>query len=404
MMAVGGHDPTFHGDWCDETMECLTCRVCRDTLKDPRILECGHTFCLVCIQTVYLGYPEGLNSALCPLCKTRFFPKGRNAGNFPKNYVAMDCLATLKKYDNEERVDPEQEHCEMCEDVDVVQATFYCVECSRYLCRQCEKKHRRLHAAHVSMDLNDIRDTKVHDLLRSHKEDDDCPDHPGSKMTRFCVPCKTPVCEHCYQTPKHRQHRTSPLGAAVESVQHDLSRLRMDVEQHIKELEKCRAYWTNMHGKLEDTHQSMLEKANARAQEIHEMINIKQKRTINEIESYYTATNTDIRGQLDNLEAYLRNNRDLLDKTRAVETVGSACQKLKELTSLTEQLTQNRKQKITWPSTFYKHSIQFLPFRYKKLAARPGIGVVVGKHDYFLLHHYWTFKKISSEDIIASRV
>ncbi|XP_060076643.1 E3 ubiquitin-protein ligase TRIM56-like [Ylistrum balloti] len=402
-MAVGGHDPNLHRDLCEEAKECLTCRVCQDTLKDPRILECGHTFCLVCIQTVYLRYPEGINSALCPLCKTRFFPKGQNAGNFPKNYVVMDCLSMLEKHDQPDGEDPEGESCEICDETETVPATNYCVECSRYLCLKCDKKHQKLHAMHHSMNLEDIRDTQVYDLLRSHKEDDDCPDHPGSKMTRFCVPCKKPVCEQCCQVSTHQHHRTSPVSSTVETVQRDLSRLISDIEKNFKELEKCRAYWTHLHGKLEGTHQSMREKAISRTRELHDMINNKRDKTLNEIEMHYTEKNSEMRQQLNQLEADLGTFRNLLEKARAVQTVGSACQKLKEVKSIQEQLKQSRPV-ICWPATFYKHSIQFSPFQYKKLTDRDGIGHVTGKHDYFLFHHYWTLKKITTEDIIVSPV
>ncbi|XP_033725057.1 tripartite motif-containing protein 2-like [Pecten maximus] len=399
-MAVGGPNPNFIGDLCEETKECLSCRVCRDTLKDPRILECGHTFCLVCIQRVYMEYPEGVNSALCPLCKTRFFPKGKNAGNFPKNYVVMDCLSMLEKYDQEEKEEiPEDEICEMCDDAETVAATTYCVECCRYLCQKCEKKHRRLHAEHVSVNLNEIRDTKLYDLLRSHKEDEDCPDHPGSRMTRFCVPCKKPVCEQCCQLPSHQRHRTSPVSSTVESVQRDISRLINDVEKVSKELEKCRAYWSRLHEKLEDSHESMRNKAIKRAQELRVMIDNKKDSTLRQIETCYTEKNADIKVHLDQLEVDISNHKNLLEMARAVQTVGSACQKFKELKSLQEQLAQSRPE-IHWPSTFYRHSIHFSPYRYGKLTDRQGIGDVNSKYDSFLFYNYWTLKKITVETII----
>ncbi|XP_069101938.1 E3 ubiquitin-protein ligase TRIM45-like isoform X2 [Argopecten irradians] len=399
-MAVGGQGPML--DLCEETRECLTCRVCRDTLKDPRILECGHTFCLVCIQTVYLNYDDGIRSALCPLCKTRFFPKGQNAGNFPKNYVVMDCLSMLEKYDEEGRDIPEDEQCEMCDDTEAVQATNYCVECSRYLCRKCEKKHRRLHAAHVAMDLNEIRDTKIYGLLRSCKDDEDCPDHPGFRMTRFCVPCRKPVCDQCCLS-SHERHRASPLTSTVESAQRDISRLEEGIERTLKELEKCRAYWAYLHSKLEGSHNSMREKANMRAQELHAMIDDKKDATLRQIESCYTEKNADMTSHLDQLEADLSYHRNMLEKARAVQAVGSACQKLKELKTLREQFVRSRPE-IHWPSTFYRHSVQFSPYRYGKLTDREGIGDVNTKYDYFLFHHYFTFKKITAETISTGSV
>lgn len=55
--------------WCDE--DTFVCSVCLETLKDPATLPCGHSYCLVCIQSHWdkIG-SKGQYS--CPQCRQVF--------------------------------------------------------------------------------------------------------------------------------------------------------------------------------------------------------------------------------------------------------------------------------------------------------------------------------------------
>lgn len=47
--------------------EALTCSICLDTFRDPRILKCRHTFCLSCLHNLYrTSYSKFIK---CPNCK-----------------------------------------------------------------------------------------------------------------------------------------------------------------------------------------------------------------------------------------------------------------------------------------------------------------------------------------------
>jgi tetratricopeptide (TPR) repeat protein len=45
------------------------CAICLSQPLNPKQLGCGHTFCTDCIDQVRLRAHQGLNSALCPLCR-----------------------------------------------------------------------------------------------------------------------------------------------------------------------------------------------------------------------------------------------------------------------------------------------------------------------------------------------
>ncbi|CAL2034576.1 unnamed protein product [Caenorhabditis brenneri] len=92
----------------EEIMKCLECPVCYSTYKGiPRILQCGHTFCLECLNQLHIRKcstcwrvfaPGGhtfcntclkqlVSSAKCPICCKVFVP-----GNATLNYALMNVI------------------------------------------------------------------------------------------------------------------------------------------------------------------------------------------------------------------------------------------------------------------------------------------------------------------------
>ena len=47
----------------------MKCPVCKEILVDPCTLQCGHTFCQLCLACIVLKTSEPPSSRSCPLCK-----------------------------------------------------------------------------------------------------------------------------------------------------------------------------------------------------------------------------------------------------------------------------------------------------------------------------------------------
>ena len=70
--------------------ELTNCPVCTEHYHDPRVLPCGHTFCLKCIRAWRPG-----NKLACALCKRFFTMPASGVDDLPKNYVAANLLRKL---------------------------------------------------------------------------------------------------------------------------------------------------------------------------------------------------------------------------------------------------------------------------------------------------------------------
>lgn len=58
--------------WTEE--ETLLCSVCLDILKEPATLPCGHSYCLVCIQS-HWDKRDSNGQYSCPQCRQIFNPR-----------------------------------------------------------------------------------------------------------------------------------------------------------------------------------------------------------------------------------------------------------------------------------------------------------------------------------------
>uniref|UniRef100_A0A3P9LVE2 Si:ch211-1n9.6 n=1 Tax=Oryzias latipes TaxID=8090 RepID=A0A3P9LVE2_ORYLA len=53
----------------DAAEDGLKCPVCQDFFTEPVTLECGHDFCLTCIQEVWETDPPSKGPFFCPECQ-----------------------------------------------------------------------------------------------------------------------------------------------------------------------------------------------------------------------------------------------------------------------------------------------------------------------------------------------
>ena len=123
------------------------CPICTETLRDPRVLSCQHTFCLGCLEQY--GKQNAMlprNKMSCPLCREKCVIPSGKFSNLPKNFVIDQLLDARKASDINETM----HHCDVClrdhpeEESKEVQALRFCVECEENMCGPCSIKHQKM--------------------------------------------------------------------------------------------------------------------------------------------------------------------------------------------------------------------------------------------------------------------
>jgi len=200
------------------------CVICAGDLSDARVLPCGHTFCLKCIdkwnQSKTAG--EKVSCAIC--CKEFEIPEGGTAA-LAKNCL-VEKLLEVKKLSA--TLSQGQMFCDVCCDDEgkpgkqvTKKATVYCVDCRRNMCEQCCGHHQkfRLPGVHKLVEINN--DMNVDELLRKFPENV-CDKHADKALEIYCFDCKAAGCMMCY-IKTHNSHKCSDIKEVAEDLGKQMS-------------------------------------------------------------------------------------------------------------------------------------------------------------------------------------
>ena len=106
-------------------MECPLCfENYNDLLKKPRNLECGHTFCEICLSKLFSN-----NFIICPACRRQSSSPPKS---LPVNFIAADLA---RKYLEEKK------KYQFCETHSKEIIRFFCNTCSSRICIECIVDH-----------------------------------------------------------------------------------------------------------------------------------------------------------------------------------------------------------------------------------------------------------------------
>lgn len=144
----------------------LQCSICRNTITDPRTLQCSHTFCKGCLENHYgsrrHGY-RGERQINCPSCRqtTRLHSPGPGVASLPTNFVLKSVAQILEA---------EAGH-------------------------ECEP---------TRTDTLNSASGRPQLVCKQHST----PQQP-TYLDSFCKACRELVCYKCMYSPRHRSHKQS---------------------------------------------------------------------------------------------------------------------------------------------------------------------------------------------------
>lgn len=178
----------------------LKCSICKELFNDPRILSCGHTFCLECIRKAYetsiLSYRQ------CPLCKETYIVYNNNVRNLRKNFTVNNIIDTVRTTNL---------RCAVCQGGE---ETLICLKCKLSLCRHCSRRDT-IRCNHQTLRRDELDSRPfLRDVIQRSKSKQTCPSHPDNDVGFFCHTCNRVMCTTC-QLLDHPHHVTTELKDAV---------------------------------------------------------------------------------------------------------------------------------------------------------------------------------------------
>ena len=174
----------------------LTCAICLDAFKDPKLLQCFHVYCKDCLQQLVVQDKQGQLSLRCPTCRqSTLLPPATDLSHLqPAFHIhhLLEIQNTLEKVK-----EPQKVLCGKCTKSQRP-ATSYCRDCGEFICGTCVDVHREwdAFAEHEVVSLEQLERRLEHlDALK--KVTLYCSLHNGKELELYCETCGDLICHNC---------------------------------------------------------------------------------------------------------------------------------------------------------------------------------------------------------------
>ncbi|KAK3576525.1 hypothetical protein CHS0354_018019 [Potamilus streckersoni] len=179
----------------------LKCPICLETFKRPKVLSCGHTYCVSCLQShinstlINLETPQARFS--CPVCRTDTTLPDPTvtvetwAESFPVNSIVSSLLDMTLNI-------PGEKLCDIClkwnrENL----ATSFCKDCNKFICNVCREHHDEISSPNRHNVFNLFSDNESMVVIPNLSSLEMCRRHPKEHLTFFCGDDNAFCCNTC---------------------------------------------------------------------------------------------------------------------------------------------------------------------------------------------------------------
>lgn len=278
--------------------EFLVCKICLEVYKNPKSLNCLHTFCEVCIEnhvaseSTYKKYSD-YREFTCPLCRKRTQLPIGGVKKLPDNFLVANLSEVIS------RSKPSKfPFCDICKMVNRKhrEAASKCLDCAKLLCKSCVELHRS------------TKVTTNHSIFDIEIEKDiECKEHEDEVVRFYCEPCETCICVLCTFN-EHKDHEITQFGEAVEkykdNIQTMLTSCKSKIDDFDNQIESL--------NKVENIIKAAEQKIHDTAIQFIADIRNKEKSLVDELRNLY---GKDLMEQVDNKK----------DMATSVEGLRSTC-------------------------------------------------------------------------------
>ena len=196
----------------------VQCSLCDDTLIEPKILQCFHTYCKLCIKR-HAELIDQVNVFKCPKCSAETSLSELNKVDDLKPSLLHSRILKVLEFVENEKV------CGVCESHSP--ASWHCFECDRSMCDECKDNHSVFTKDHKVVCLSEL---KREDLEFMLTRENTCEYHSKQEYKFFCKDCDRCICMKCLETQQCRIHSTIPL-------QEQTSVNKAAMQENLKQLE-----------------------------------------------------------------------------------------------------------------------------------------------------------------------
>ncbi|XP_070556037.1 tripartite motif-containing protein 3-like [Ptychodera flava] len=255
----------------------LSCSICLEQYRNPKVLVCNHTFCQLCLATLV----EKMGKLVCPTCNAPCqLPRG-GVTDLKGNFFIQSLIDKLRE--RETGNDPRL--CEGCEDK---VAWNRCLECGLNFCLTCTKPHRTtpITRNHKIVTLAEFDSTKSPKEGAPTKMS--CSVHPEKVVKFYCDTCQVPACSDCIEV-AHRMpgHKHRELQGAVDEYTQHLRDMVVQLRAKEAAAERCKSAARENREKVQRRHQEEEKKIRMKADEVRKSVTREEDRLVQGLKVMY---------------------------------------------------------------------------------------------------------------------
>ena len=176
----------------EELEEEITCPVCQDHFREPKILPCLHYYCKECVRQLALRAGPNRPFA-CPEC--------RSGTVLPQNDPDQLRTAFFVNRMKELHAKMEKTHgkveavCEMCSRA---KAEAFCRQCTDFICSSCVGLHQtlKMFTGHKVVTLQELKEGGAKEIPLKEAPPSMCKDH-DEQLKIYCFDCSRLICRDC---------------------------------------------------------------------------------------------------------------------------------------------------------------------------------------------------------------
>ena len=204
----------------------LECPLCNNTLNHPKLCNCGHAFCLDCLQD-YVKECE--TPPHCPKCgKVLKIPSG-GVEYLPSHHFYEDLAKEVHALQNDNKLS--RYSCKFCTSEEKLPASVKCIACQVPMCERCATNHVHNGVTNV-VPIHRKQDSLLCDILP--KRDTVCEKHPTESILLYCVQCKECICFKCKEI-SHSDHDVIDIIDAANESRESIGEINIRLKEYLNE-------------------------------------------------------------------------------------------------------------------------------------------------------------------------
>ncbi|XP_071807139.1 uncharacterized protein [Asterias amurensis] len=217
----------------------IECQICLERFKEPKMLECSHSFCSKCLQQLAETDPTS-PKLLCPVCRAETSLSGKGVVDLQTDFRLASMLDEIEQHETElqkqQAIQPPSpgsvSKCSKHTDMDVI---MYCDSCKQLICTTCIAKDHKMHPA---TELNEVVDNckkKANEILAAVEQH-----HNKFKITMADIGMSWKLLDTMFRATKAKISKKADekIAEEVARIREEENKLMVDLAQTYKDKAK----------------------------------------------------------------------------------------------------------------------------------------------------------------------